>query len=229
MNNILISIYNRLKNYCIENNFSIDILIFVLNLFYKIYKTSYFKNFNKNNYGLNLNSVQEHNFGGHISKLEQNILSENNETTKKVKDEKIYLLMDEQENIKYNNNLNKKNKKRKKKNKDKTIDHLYNIFNDKIRNYISYSKFTKEEAKVVKNIINDSLNKYKEKYEDNINDYIYNSSDCIFNKIEKYIEKEILHDIDYFNIFIMNILKHYKMFCILVSCNATQEFIDKYK
>lgn len=99
---------------------------------------------------------------------------------------------------------------------------MYNIFNDKIKNFISYSKFTPSEQNDIKKIINGSLNKYKLKYEEDINCYIYNASDYIFNKIEKYIEKNVLHDINYFNAFIMEILKHYRMFCILVSDNSTK-------
>ena len=55
---------------------------------------------------------------------------------------------------KTDNGINvKKKKNKKKKNKNKTIEQLYDIFNNKIKNYISYSKFEKEEIMYIKNII----------------------------------------------------------------------------
>lgn len=131
---------------------------------------------------------------------------------------------------KTDNGINvKKKKNKKKKNKNKTIEQLYDIFNNKIKNYISYSKFEKEEIMYIKNIINKSLNKYKLKYKDNINYYIYDSSIIIHREIEKYIEKEIYHDIDIFNKMLRNIFIYYKIFALLVDEDTKDYEKEKWK
>lgn len=126
---------------------------------------------------------------------------------------------------------NKKNKKKNKnKKKEKTIDCLYNIFNDKIKNFISYRYFTKKETKDVKKIINDTLNKYNLIYKNNVNKYIYHSSFNIFQDIEKYIEKEIYHDIDIFNKMLKNIFFYYCLFTRITDYEKIdEEFNEKQK
>lgn len=57
INNILINIYRYIEKYCITNKISQTVFISILNLFYNIYKTSCFENFdkkyNKNNINCN--------------------------------------------------------------------------------------------------------------------------------------------------------------------------------
>lgn len=125
------------------------------------------------------------------------------------------------------NNSTKKNKK--KKNKNKTIDHLYTIFNDKIKNLLSTTKFVKSETKDIKKIINDNLNKYIKIYKNNTDLYIYKSSINIFDEIEKYIEKKIDHDIDYFNKMLKNIFIKYRIFTLLVNQTTTLAEKEKWK
>lgn len=75
----------------------------------------------------------------------------------------------------------------KKKNKNKTIEQLYNIFNDKMKNFIKHEPFTEIDTKNIKNIINNNINEYKNIYKNDINSYIYLSSIIIYDSIEKYI------------------------------------------
>lgn len=111
----------------------------------------------------------------------------------------------------------------------KSAEQLYNIFNDKIKNAISYSKFTNVEIKNIKKIINDTLYECKKKYKDNIDYYIYDSSIIIFRKIEKYIEKEIYHDIDFFNKLLRNLFFYYNMFAIIADEDEKEEDKIKWK
>lgn len=121
-------------------------------------------------------------------------------------------------------------KKSKKGKKSKTIEQLFTIFNDKIKNYISHSKFEKEEKKHIKNIINNTLNKTKlQYYKKDVNIYIYDSGIIIYREIEKYIEKNITHDINYFNLFMRNVVIFYKIFSLMADEDSTDEEKQKMK
>jgi hypothetical protein len=117
----------------------------------------------------------------------------------------------------------KEKKKRKKKKNNKTIEQLFNIFNDKIKNLISSGRFIKSETLDLKKIINNNLNKYNDKYKNNRILYIYDSSVMIFREIENYINKKIDHDIDYFNNMLRNIFFYYNIFRLLVDEDSTEE------
>lgn len=208
IHNILIKIYKQLKKYCIKNNWNIQIVFFVLNTIYNFYQSSYFEKFNKNIESSYVNNNDNFNKDEKINELENNEIK----------------IMNIEKQV-------KKNKKKNKKKKEKTVQCLYNIFNDKIKNFISndYSKFSQQESKYIRNLINNTLNENKIKYKDNINLFIYNSSINIYDKIEKYIEKEIYHDIDIFNKMLRNVFINYKIFAIITDIESTEEDIKEWR
>lgn len=230
MNNLFINIYNELCNYCVKKEINKHYLFCLLNLFYNFYQYSYFRKFHKNNiyipYICNLSKIiiKDKYIYFHINKNIKLICHPSNYDSEKIS------LIEKINDIKQSgNDINEKPKKKKNKSKNKTVEQLYITFNNKIKNFISHGKFTKKEIKYVKNVINDSLNKNKIKYENNINLYIYNSSKNIYNEIEKYIEKEIYHDIDFFNKLMRNVFINYWIFALIVDVNSTNEDIEKWK
>lgn len=233
MNNLLINIYNELYNYCVKKEINKHYLFCLLNLFYNFYQSSYFRKFHKNNiyipYINNLSKIiiKDKYIYFHVNKNIKLICHPSNVDSRKLK-----LVCKNNNDITQSVNViskKDKNKKMKNKSKNKTVDQLYNIFNDKIKNFISHGKFTKKEIKYVKTVINDTLNKYRIKYENNINLYIYNSSIYIYDEIERYIEKEIYHDIDFFNKLMRNVFINYRIFTLLVNDNSTAEEIENWR
>lgn len=248
--NLLYKIYKELKEYCQKKNLEIQILLNILNMMYNFYQTSYFKKFNKNNNCKNINiNILDNNENNlqNNNKIEKSGLLLN--IKKEINMYNTNLNNLEKNNTKMEENINnegtnysadieyvekkikKKKKNKKSKKKEFTIEHLYNIFNDKIKNFISnsYSKFSKEEAKNIKELINNTLNKYKLKYKDNINLYIFYSSIYIYNGIEKYIEKEIYREIDIFNKMMRNVFINYKIFALLTDNTTTEDEMATWK
>lgn len=241
--NLLYKIYKSLKEYCQKKKIEIHIVLNILNIMYNIYQSSHFKNFNRNNNCKNIksNNLQNNN------KIEKSTLLLNIKKETKMYNEHSTSLDENEKKVEKNINneetvfenkssehiekIKKKKKSRKTKKKEFTIEHLYNIFNDKIKHFISndYSKFSKEEAKHIKNNINNNLNKYKLKYKDNTNLYIYYSSINIYNEIEKYIEKEIFREIDVFNKIMRNVFINYKVFALLSDNTTTKDEFNIWK
>lgn len=217
---ILFDIHKQLNLYCIKNKINLQYCYHLLYMFYKFYQSSYFKQFSKNkkyNSCIKLDNI--------IIK-DKYIYSNINKNKKLI----CYYTND----VLYKNNdisstMDKNKEKKKKKKKNKSIEQLYNIFNDKIKNFISYGKKSKQESKTLKKIINDNLNKYKTKYNNNINSYIYVSSIKIFDEIEKYIEQEVFHDIQFFDNMLRNVFINYKVFVLFVKDGSTNEEKEKWK
>lgn len=126
-------------------------------------------------------------------------------------------------------NRNKNKNKKKKKNQNKSIEQLYDIFNNKIKNFIKYKPFLEPDTKNIKNIINKNINEYKNIYKDDINKYIYISSINIYNEIEEYIEKNIYHEINFFNKALRNVFVNYKVFALLVKKDISKDEKVKWK
>lgn len=115
--------------------------------------------------------------------------------------------------IKLKNKKNKKNKK-KKKTKPKTLEKKFDIFNDKIKNFIrSYNKLFKEDSSIIVKTINNYLIKYK-------NNEI-NLSSCgyhIFDDTYDYINEK-KHKYDNPNVIVnlhKKVIIYYKMFSIYI-------------
>lgn len=217
INKILFNNFKQIYYYCIKYKIDLHYLLCILKIFYNFYQSSYFKKFCKNkNYEHYINK------NAYFVEIPMN-LNKNNMQIIKYNDNSL-----EQFNkFMYNKyKIYLKNKKNRKKNK--SIDQLYNIFNDKIKNYVSYGK-TKIYSKKLKGIINNNLNKYKYKYKDNNNLFIYDSSVVIYREINKYIEKEIYHDLDFFNKLMRNVFIYYKIFALIVDGDTNKEEKEKWK
>lgn len=126
-------------------------------------------------------------------------------------------------------NVKKKKKKNNERKKEKTVEKLYDIFNNKIKAYINYSHFTKSEKNHIKKIINDNLNMNKNIYKNDVNYYIYDSCVMIHREIDKYFEKYIYHDIDICNKLMRNVFIYYKIFALLVDDDETEEEKKKWR
>lgn len=225
--NKIIEFHKYFENYCLLNKIDHKYIYVFLYLFYKFYETSYFRNSNKNRiyipYIKDLNKII----------IKDVYIYEYKNKCKRLIEYPIDILYnikkDKESHKKEITKFEIKDNKKKKKNKNKTIEHLYNIFNDKIKNFITFGRFTKSELKDIKKIINNNLNNYKLKYKDNTNYYIYSSSINIFNEIENYINKNIFHDIDHFNKLTLNVFIKYKIFTLMVDLNTSEKEKEKWK